>query len=550
MSHFAHFRRKILFLCLFISLCTTATFAMGDTDILRVGLYHGNNALPTANLQNFVGSGYDFGYFNEDTEFVSVGHTDLEKITMTKDANLYFSDGTFTLSPPAGEYSTIGAYHLQVNDTYDSYEEAALVAQDYPYGFPAYVDGKYVVRFEFYTSYSNAQADQGNYSASVVGGSTTCYTVVDTTNGTILFEYDNDGYFAVEPQCEKEEAQTWFKGYKYYGAFEYARRLGGDMTVVNYVQEDLYVSCVLPYEFVSSGHIESLKAGAVAIRTFAHSSYKHDSSGFDVCNSTCCQVYRGVYSQANADKVLQACQETAGICAYYNGKLIEATYFASSGGATEDAKNTWGSDVPYLKGKEDPYEMAISYPGKTWEYFITPEQVTEMLQNRGNNNSTIVSIEVTERTAMGNVNALVFTDSDGREYDYYNDNVRLFSGISGVTYNSRNFSVTPADGHGTTTGNAITSVYDGTTTVTTNTVTVLTANGKETVSLPATVLTDNGKENAGSGSATTTEKGWYLTGGGYGHNVGMSQWGAYAMGDAGFTFDEILKFYYTGITVE
>ena len=42
--------------------------------------------------------------------------------------------------------------------------------------------------------------------------------------------------------------------------------------------------------------------------------------------------------------------------------------------------------------------------------------------------------------------------------------------------------------------------------------------------------------------------GFTFTGGGWGHNLGMSQYGAYAMASAyGFTFDQILNFYYTGV---
>ena len=40
-----------------------------------------------------------------------------------------------------------------------------------------------------------------------------------------------------------------------------------------------------------------------------------------------------------------------------------------------------------------------------------------------------------------------------------------------------------------------------------------------------------------------------ITGSGNGHHVGMSQWGAYAMADLGYTYRDILEFYYTGVTI-
>lgn len=545
-------------LCLAGLLCistTTDVSAAAYDDVLRVGLYYGSSALSSANLQNSVGSGYEFGYYNTSGTFVSLGETSEEKITICTDTNLYLSGGTFYSTPTAGSYQLIGAYNLQASGTYKTFALAQSAASAYPYGYPAYVNGAYVVRFEYFSSSANAQAELANYSgASVVGGSTSCYTVVNSDTGEILFEYDqgSSSYFAVMPSGN--DTETWFKGYKYYGGFQYARRSGGDMTVTNFVDTDDYIVGVLPYEFVSSGGIESLKAGAVAIRTFAMSSYKHSSLGFDVCNSTCCQVYSGVYSSTNADNVYAAAHATHGECAYYNGSLIEAVYYASNGGATESALNTWGTDFGYLQGKYDPYESTISFGSQSWEYYITPAQVTTMLQNRGNNNSTIVSIEITERSATGNVNEIVFTDSNGKTYDYTGDNTRLLNGISGVTYMSRNFSVyagsdTSSGGDDSTTF----TVYDGSTTTTANSVSVLTADGVTTTTFPASVISSDGTYTLGEGSSSTggtSSEGWTIVGGGYGHNVGMSQWGAYAMAKAGYTYDEILKFYYTGITIK
>ena len=63
-----------------------------SADSIRVGLFYGSGALPTANLANEVGSGYQFGYFEDDNTFTSVGSTSEEKITMCKDANLYLSE--------------------------------------------------------------------------------------------------------------------------------------------------------------------------------------------------------------------------------------------------------------------------------------------------------------------------------------------------------------------------------------------------------------------------------------------------------------------------
>ncbi len=63
----------------------------------------------------------------------------------------------------------------------------------------------------------------------------------------------------------------------------------------------------------------------------------------------------------------------------------------------------------------------------------------------------------------------------------------------------------------------------------------------------AWVLTSSGKSQTGSGSSGGSDV--TIRGSGSGHNVGMSQWGAYAMAKRGFTYDEIITFYFPGTTV-
>lgn len=551
--------------------------AASVNHILRAGLFYGSNALATANLANEVGSGYRFGYFDAQRSFVAVGQTQTEKITICKDANLYYSGGAYSDSRPSASFQLVGAYHLQTDETYASYESALAAAAGYPYGFPAYIDGAYRVRFEFYSSTETAAADQAHYAGtSVVGASASCYTVVKTGSNTILFEYDGGpggNYFAVMPDITGAAGvKTWFKGYCYAGGFQYARRSGADLTVINFVDLDDYVQGVVPYEMNATWPVETLKAGAVAARTFAEATVKHASYGFDVCNSTCCQVYRGVYSGTGASNVTRAAQETAGQCLYYNGKLIEALYHSSDGGATEDVGNAWSSSYPYLTGKEDPYELSISIPTSSWSYSLSGEELADAVRKWSSSYSgcaTIVSAEVTEYTALGNANKVVLTDANGRTYTFTKDNARgVFQNYLPSSYFSRRFIIVAPgqtyQGTGTQpSGTGDYTVTDGKTTVQSGSVYAITASGTEQLTGAAASITGSGLVPA-SGStgstgaassadfATVTNTSgtkWLIVGKGYGHNVGMSQYGAYAMGKQGKTYDEILKFYYTGVTI-
>ncbi len=585
--------------------CFTPHASAALDDRIRVGIYYGSNALPSANLQNETGSGYRFGYYDSSYRFIPLGSYSGNRITICKDSNLYLSGGVFYEAPTASDYRLIGAYHVQLKGEYSSFEAAKSAAASYPYGFPAYINGKYVVRFEFYSKLTYAQADAAKYSgAKVVGASTTCYTVVDTATGDILFEFDTNGSscLAVQPDITGvSEPTTWFKGNRYHGSFQYNRRNGNDITVINIVDTDHYVAGVLPYEFVSSGGIESLKAGAVAVRTFARATTKHRSLGFDICTSTDCQVYRGVYSDVNSAKILEAAQATSGQCLYYDGEIIQATFYAANGGATESAANTWGSEFPYLIAQQDPHEMTISFSSQDWQYTVTPDQVRKMLQKYNHNCSTIVSMEVTELTDMGNVNRVEIRDINGKTVTFTKDNVRLLNAISGVTYFSRRFRITPVyegqtpeipeinppvDKPGkpviepdipffeepeepqVMTGPLV--VEDGVTSTSRDSLYVITESGVSFLEKPVSILTASGIATVMPDDAATTVNsvdieiapaeptvvgagklvGWVLSGHGYGHNVGLSQWGAYAMAEENYTYEQILEFYYPGTTLK
>lgn len=547
---------SVLLCCVLLLLPVPPAQAVKTDSLIRVGLFYGSSTLPTANLANEVGSGYAFGFYDSANTFISLGRTDQEKITICKDRNLYVSGGSYYETPTVGDYTLLGAYHLQLQQTFDSFDAAAKAAAEYPYGFPAYANGSYVVRFEYYSSAATASSDAVNYeNVEVVGASDSCYTVTVTGTNQILFEYDNGTYFAVLPRADGAKAQTWFKGYQYYGGFEYCRKTGGDLTVVNYVDLDDYVAGVLPYEMSASWPLETLKAGAVAARTYALNTARHQSLGFDVCTSTDCQVYHGVYTGASSSNITRASSDTAGECIYYNGALIDAVYHAADGGATESSLNTWGTDLPYLVGKKDPYELQIDHPSSSWQYEISSEEMTSMVRNLGYDCQRIVKVEITEYTAMGNVNAIVLTDSAGETFRFTKDNVRVFQNIPGVTYFSRRFSVVAPGQSGSSTAAAGGySVQDGTGVSQHDTLYAITSEGVEAVTGAVSAITDSGTEQISGGVSGTTVQNhsgdtWLFVGSGYGHNVGMSQYGAYAMGTQGYTYDEILTFYYTGVTI-
>lgn len=100
------------------------------------------------------------------------------------------------------------------------------------------------------------------------------YAVLITRTKTteILYEFDYGGSesLGVMPQAgRKEKAETWFKGYKYNGGFEYVRPDGGNLRVINVVDLEDYVKGVVPYEMNGDWPLAALEAQAVCARTFA-----------------------------------------------------------------------------------------------------------------------------------------------------------------------------------------------------------------------------------------------------------------------------------------
>ena len=594
--------RKIILPIFTFFLCVpffcAPAFAAGE-DTVRVGLYYNGtgstgDALLSANLENHTGSGYTFGYYDADREFVPFGVTGETKLSMSRDVNLYVNaDGSYTTSAVGGA-PVIGCYHLQLDQTYQSYDLAAAAAAGlkgaYGAAFPVYDNGVFSVCVGSYTSQAAAESilHQRGLDAAVNSG--TSYTVTVTRTGTneILFEYDGGGktYLGIEPRSVNgERPQTWFKGYRYYGGFEYDRSPAlseGMINVINVVDMEDYAKCVIPFEMSPSWPAEALKAQSVCARTYALYQHKHDGKQFDVCATTNCQVYRG--ASAATDATDAAVDSTAGLAMYHNGTVIEADYHASNGGATESSENVWVTAYPYLRGKQDPYEGTISIPNYEYEKTYTAAELTALLNQKGYTTIGRVTSVQPVYTAMGNIYSLTFGDGTGKRVTVTKERCRTLFSVRSMRFTVTADGTGPAapqpaepiapgtpDGQGTgefyingqgtavgsikgaytISGSGSVSRYDG------DSVYVITAGGKDQMDAgPGGGAGENTSGNSGGASsfpvsgATVTGDTFVVKGAGSGHNVGMSQYGANAMARQGMSYRDILNFYYTGITIQ
>lgn len=521
--------------------------AFGEDDV-RVGLYYGSDALPGANLLNSVGTGYRFGY-DDGAGFCQLGITAETAISMVKTQNVYyvrFSDGLSGYTDQSTSNIVVGCYHIGLPGRYATFEEAKAAA-DPVGGFPAWIKGEFQVRIGAYASAGAAESalqSLGVAEASVVGTSSYGITVVKTGTAAPIFQFDGgaeNAMLIVKPGMDDSvKAITHFKKRQYYGSFRYERIEGGNLTVVNLVSMDDYVRGILPYEMSSSWPLEALKAQAVCARSYTVTNmdaHRHSSSHFDICTTTHCQVYKGTESaNANTDR---AVEETAGQYAWYDGKIIEAYYHSSDGGATENIENVWNEALPYLRGVVDPYEALIEneIPSYHWTRTYTGRELKEMVAVYDYNCSDIVDIKVSKLTDTGNVYSVTFTDKNGKSWTVTKDSrLRSMFGTKSLRYTitpgGDGYSLTDNQSLGALNGAWALDKEGNPVKVNVTTVYALTGNGVEEVKTP---------EN--------TDGTFTFSGTGNGHNLGMSQWGAYSMAKQGYTYDEILKFYYTGIEI-
>lgn len=307
------------------------------------------------------------------------------------------------------------------------------------------------------------------------------------------------------------------QGKKYRGAIRLSV-LRGKILIINVINIDEYLYGVVGKEMSPSFPIEALKAQSVAARNYAICSLgRHSSEGFDLCNGIHCQAYAGVSGEA--ESVREAVDETSGKLLRYHGKIVECYYYASNGGYSESSENIWVSELGYLKGKRDPFEDPERTPNYKWEVTFTAEDMKKTLAGRGIDIGDILDIEVTKYSKNKHVLEIKIVGTKGEKF-YYKDNIRAaFPKEVKSTY----FTVTS--------GSSGVSAK------------VLGVNGLYSVTIaPSHVLTGNGLEKL-SGKGKAGE--FTFSGGGYGHGVGMSQYGAKFMAEEGYTYDEILDFYYT-----
>ncbi len=542
-------KKMCIFLCIVMIFTMLTGFnnyntSAAEAPSVKIGLYYGSTAQSQINISSDKGvlfCAYDVktGKYNNVYES-DAGQT----ITLRKDSYFIQSGTKFTPVTLTGN-PTSGPYHIQINGTYNNYNDTVSLSQSYSQKgvttYPVYTDSGWQIWTGFYISQSTAQAAVNTVKSKL--GENTFSVITETNsriygtdqNGKVLFMYASSNSLLRGRSISAGNPNTIKIGTSLYrGQVEITRLSGSDMTIINVLPFEEYIYGVVPNEMPAYSHIEALKTQAVAARTYSYKSInKHSKYGFNLCATTDCQMYKG-YSSENAN-TNKAVDETRDMVVTYNGTLAETVFSASTGGRTEDVVNVWGNSIPYLKSVEDKYESGKSY-NYNWTMKFTADELSTKLKSYGL--GTVTGIEITKCSEAGRPIEMVITGTlkpDG--VIITKDRCRTFLSLP-----SQMYTISSDASINVEVNNKIENVS-------LSQIKVITSSGEKTYNDPnqkVTIVGAGGKESTVSASPAE----YVFTGKGWGHAVGMSQEGAMGMAKAGFTFEQILTHYYTGTKVE
>ncbi|MCD6183279.1 MAG: SpoIID/LytB domain-containing protein [Thermovirga sp.] len=346
----------------------------------------------------------------------------------------------------------------------------------------------------------------------------------------------------------KRPYRGWFKLYPSSNGFN----------VINIVEIEQYLRGVLKMEVNPSWEMEALKAQAIVARTYAlRNRGKHRSQGFDLCALPHCQVYRGI--NAEDPRINRAIASTKGLVLYYGNNLAVTPYHSDSGGYTANVWEVWSGHMPYLKAKKEPFSYVSPY--SNWKVMIPLSELKEKLRKNRISVGEIRRVSIPERDKGGRAVSVLIEGTRGK-VKIKASKFRIIVGSSKVK--STNFKINGNSQNVTTTNNIINQpveeekLYDHEGVLfasfikkgvfsTEELMDMLVHPEKKSHYLRLALQRQSGIKSKHSFSRYSTNgKVLILEGKGWGHGVGMSQWGAKAMAEHGWNFKKILMYYYPG----
>lgn len=327
-----------------------------------------------------------------------------------------------------------------------------------------------------------------------------------------------------------------YNGRSFRGTLELSPDDEGDMIVVNTAPTSAYLASVVGSEIPGSWHPEALAAQAIAARTYLLTHLRHHNA-YDLEGDTRDQEYDGIGGETTS--TVRAVQRTKGVVVTYRGAAIEAFYSANAGGVTEDSENVYASALPYLRSVPSPgdREAETSSWGRTsWEWTkeVTGPELAQYLALRGVDLGDLERIELAQRSASGRVLRAHIVGSKGSR-DIGKDQSRYYFGLRSAL-----FTVEKRGGGET----EVVSYLEA------SRIRELEILGAKQVGVGYRIDRDPADHEIARFTLHSyvyeLPARFVFSGRGFGHGVGMSQWGMQGMALAGASYEEILTHYYRG----
>lgn len=275
------------------------------------------------------------------------------------------------------------------------------------------------------------------------------------------------------------------------------------LQAVNHVPLEAYLPSVVASEMPASWPQAALRAQAVAARTYALRQRK-PAAAFDVSATVLSQVYKGV--EVETPSTRQAVVSTRGQVLMFGSGLANTVFHSSAGGSTENSGDLWSQQLPYLVSVPDFDQHS---PVHAWQLRLEPEQLQKAFGEIGGAQridvlATTGSGRVRQARVTGPAGTLVLTGAQLRS--------RL-----GLRSTQVRFEVL----------------------------------APELAALPPSLppLPPLAVEPAISPEQLPVQlppPSLLAIGRGFGHGVGMSQWGAHGLANQGQSYEQILRHYYRG----
>ncbi len=454
-------------------------------------------------------------------------------------------------------FSPVNGYFVAEKTTYGSYQAALQGAEKYQgQGIEAYPGSTYQCSWKVYfgntSKYSEAEAlveklqnAAGKDTFEILSGSN--YRVLMTGSfGTILIDVDEHyAYPQLRPLTIYENGVRCVNmGSRVYrGRIEIGRYNKATLTAVNIVTLEEYLYGVVPAEMSSTWHEEALKAQAVCARSYAlikagYGGASNAKKGYKIVDTVSSQVYKGYL--AESVKANRAVDATKGEMVCYDNKVVSAYFFSTSGGSTEAAEDVWAAKVPYLQSVPDLYEQDASR--EVWQEVISLEEIRTALAGQGISFGEVEDMKISKYSSTNRVYALDVI-GENRSLTLQGTTIRTVLNLYSTKFKIVRQGDTPDE------------------------VAVLSASGMETGRISNMYIASadgvaKASENLSQYIVQSADNRWnyprtapegedelLFAGMGYGHGVGLSQYGAKGMAEAGYTYKEIIEYYFTGAYV-